>query len=161
MTKRFRYSTCLFVIILFIFGICIQNGFAQTDSLVVNGHVVESGTGIPLKQVLISVSSTGVSTQTDSLGAFAITVPDKRAELIIDLPGYNKRRIFILGRNYINVTLVSSEYKSQDNYYNSPLGISCIKDATYAISILNAADVDMTRSTTFDQDIQGFENIGR
>jgi hypothetical protein len=88
---------------------------------------------MPLRQVLISVSSTGVSTQTDSVGAFTINVPDAKAELIIDLPGYNKRNIFILGRNSINVSLVASEYKSMDNYYNGPLGVASLKDATYAV----------------------------
>lgn len=155
MTKRFHYPINLFVITLFIFGICIQNGSAQTDSLVVKGSVVESGSGTPLKQVLISVSSTGVSTQTDSLGTYIITVPDKNAELNIEFPGYIKRKMFTHGRDIINITLVSSDFKSLDNNYNSPFGVSGMKDETYAISILNASDMDITRSTNFDQEIQG------
>jgi TonB-linked SusC/RagA family outer membrane protein len=141
--------------ILSIFGLSIQNGFTQIPGMVIKGRVFESGSGMPLRQVLVSVSSTGVSAQTDSVGAFTISVPDTKAELIIDLPGYNKRNIFILGRDSVNVSLVASEYKSMDNYYNSPLGVASLKDATYAVSILNAADIDMSKSTTFDQNSQG------
>ncbi|MBN1416928.1 MAG: SusC/RagA family TonB-linked outer membrane protein [Bacteroidales bacterium] len=155
MTKTFRYSTCLLIIILLAFGIHIPKGFTQVPDTIIKGQVLESGSGMPLRQVLVSVSSTGVSVQTDSIGAFTISVPDKQAELIIELPGYNKRNIFILGRYFIRVTLVASNYKSMDNYYNSPLGVQGLRDATYTVSILNAADVDMSRSTTFDQDIQG------
>jgi TonB-linked SusC/RagA family outer membrane protein len=155
MIKRFRYSTCLFVIILFILGISIQKGFAQTTDVKIKGQVFESGSNMPLKQVLISVSSTGVSAQTDDKGIFTISVPDKQAELIIDLPGYNKRTIFVLGRDSINISLVSSEFKSLDIFYNDPLGVPALKDATYAVSVLKASDIDMTKSTSFDQDIQG------
>jgi TonB-linked SusC/RagA family outer membrane protein len=155
MTKRFRYSTCLFAIVLFILGISIQKGFTQTPGVKFNGQVIESGSGMPLKQVLISVSSSGVSTQTDDNGAFSIIVPDKQAEILIELPGYNKRSIYILGRDSIKVSLVSSKFKSMDNMYYSPLGVPALKDATYSVSVLNGADVDFTRSTTFDQNIQG------
>lgn len=155
MTKRFRYPTYLFAIILSVFCLSIQNGFAQTPGLVIKGRVFESGSGMPLRQVLVSVSSTGTSTQTDSTGAFTISVPDTKAELILDLPGYNKRNIFIQGRETINVSMVASEYKSLDNYYNSPLGVAPLKNATYAVSILQASDIDRSKSTSFDQDAQG------
>jgi hypothetical protein len=155
MTKRFRYSTCLFSIVLFILGISIQKGFTQTPGLKFNGQVIESGSGLPLKQALISVSSTGVSTQTDDNGAFSIAVPDKQAELIVELPGYIKRSIYLLGRDSIKVSLVSSKFKSMDNLYYSPLGVPAVKDATYSVSALSGTDVDFTRSTTFDQNIQG------
>jgi TonB-linked SusC/RagA family outer membrane protein len=155
MTKRFRYSKGLFAIILFIIGLSISDGFSQVPDTIIKGRVFESGSGIPLQQVLVSVSSTGASTQTDSLGLFDINVPDNRAELIIDLPGYNKRNIYILGRDSISISLVASEYKSMDNYYNYPLGISTLKDATYAVSILHTADFDLTKSTSYDQNIEG------
>jgi TonB-linked SusC/RagA family outer membrane protein len=157
MTKRFLNLTCLFAIILFILGINIQKGFtqSQTPTMKVKGLVLESGSGMPLKQVLVSVSSTGVSAETNDKGGFIIDVPNKQAELIINLPGYNTRKVFILGRDSINISLVSSEFRSLDNYYNSPIGVPTLKDATYAVSVLNTSDIDMSRSTTFDQDIQG------
>jgi TonB-linked SusC/RagA family outer membrane protein len=155
MTRRNKYTICLFVTFLSVLGSGIQNGFAQDAGTLVKGQVIESGTGKPLGQVLISVSSTGASTQTDSLGAFSIGVPDNQAALIIDLPGYIKRNVFILGRESINVSLVASDFKSMDNIYNSPLGVASVKDATYAVSILNAADIDLTKSTSFDQNIHG------
>ena len=80
-----------------------QSVWSQNAGVSIKGVVVESGTGLPLKQVSISVASTGTSSETDEKGAFAISVPDKQAELIIDLPGYNKRNIYLNGRDFINV----------------------------------------------------------
>ncbi|MBN2272686.1 MAG: SusC/RagA family TonB-linked outer membrane protein [Bacteroidales bacterium] len=155
MIKRFKYPTCLTVIILLFVGMSFQKGTAQSTDTLVQGQVFESGSGLPLKQVLISVSSTGVSAETDSSGAFTIGVPDKNVQLIIDLPGYNRRRIYLNGRDHVDVSLVSSEYKSLDNNYYSPLGHPVLKDATYAVSVLKNSEFEMSKSTSFDQNMQG------
>ncbi len=155
MIKRFLTPTCLVIMILLMAGMNIHKGGAQTTDVMISGHVMESGSGLPLKQVLVSVSSTGVSAETDSSGAFSINAPDKNSELIIDLPGYNKRKIFILGRDYVNVSLVPSEFKSFDNEYYTPLGVPALKDATYAVTALKNSEFYMGKSTSFDQVMQG------
>lgn len=43
---------------------------AQTPEVNVTGVVTESGTGLPLKQVTISVTSTGTTADTDENGVF-------------------------------------------------------------------------------------------
>jgi hypothetical protein len=91
MTKRFSYSTCLSALILFLACVTVQPVLAQKPGVEIKGVVLESGTGLPLKQVSISVAATGVTSETDEQGAFKITAPDKQSELIIDLPGYIKR----------------------------------------------------------------------
>jgi len=154
MTQRLLSYTCLLAILLVLcFG--NQHGFAQTTSESVKGRVLESGTNQPLKQVVISVASTGETAETDATGAFTINVPDRKAELIIDLPGYTMRKVFIAGRDSVIVSMVQVKYKSFDNYYNNPLGNIVLKDAVTPMSMLTTADLNMTKSTSFDQALQG------
>jgi len=155
MTKRFSLSTCLQVLIFFIASNIALTGFGQENELSVTGTVLESGTGLPLKQVSISVNSTGVSTETDSLGVFKLSVPDLNAEIIVDLPGYNKRNLFINGRENLTISLVSEVYRSMDNSFNNPMGKEVIKDAIFPITSMTAADISYSKSSSFDQVLQG------
>ncbi len=155
MTKRYSYSTCLSLLTLFFAGIFAQNLEAQTTEVNVKGVVTESGTGLPLQQVSISVSSTGTSSETDEQGAFTISVPDLEAEIIVDLPGYNKRNIFLNGREFVNVSMVSEKYRSLDNSYNTPTGPVIVKDATFSVTSLVTSDFKLSKSTSFDQTLQG------
>jgi len=155
MTKRFSYSTLLNLLIFFIVCSIALPGYGQTTEPSVKGVITESGTGHPLKQVSISVNSTGVSTETDSLGAFTLSVPDLEAEIIVNLPGYNKRNIFLNGRENITVSLVSDIYWSLDNSYNNPLGSDVVRDAVFPVTTLSAADFSFSKATSFDQVLQG------
>jgi len=155
MTKRYSYSTCLAFLTLFFASIFSQTLLAQTDEINIKGVVTESGTGLPLQQVSISVSSTGTSSSSDEQGAFTIAVPDLEAELIINLPGYNKRNIYLNGREAVAISLVSSEYRSLDNSYNTPTGPVTIKDATFSVTSLIASDLKLSKVSSFDQALQG------
>jgi TonB-linked SusC/RagA family outer membrane protein len=155
MINKRIYFTCFTLLSLFVLFIGIKQGDAQTPIQTVKGTVVESGTGLPLKQVSISVASTGVLSETDEQGNFTIKVPDLKAELIIDLPGYSKRRIFINNREELKISLVQSDFKSLDKSYNQPLGSYVLKDATYALKSIEASDIKLTNSTSFDQALQG------
>lgn len=155
MTKRISYSTYFSILILFIACMNLQPALAQDSGVSVKGIVLESGTGLPLKQVSISVASTGTSSDTDEKGAFTITVPDKQAELIINLPGYNKRNIFLNGRDFLNISLVSSDFESFDNSFNDPLGSSLLKDASFSVSKISGSNLKLTQATSFDQVLQG------
>ena len=155
MTKKISYSTCFTILILFIACMSFQPVSAQDTGVSIKGVVLESGTGLPLKQVSISVSSTGTSSDTDENGAFTIQAPDNQSELIINLPGYIKRNIFLNGRDFLNISLVSLKYNSFDNSFNSPLGSNALKDASYSLSALTADDLKMSKVTSFDQALQG------
>lgn len=155
MTKKISYSTCFTILILFIAFMSFQPVSAQDTGVSIKGVVLESGTGLPLKQVSISVSSTGTSSDTDENGAFTIQAPDNQSELIINLPGYVKRNIFLNGRDFLNISLVSLKYNSFDNSFNSPLGPNALKDASYSLSALTADDLKMSKVTSFDQALQG------
>jgi len=156
MTKRFSYSTCFSALLVFIACMLILPVSAQdTAGVSIKGVVVESGTGLPLKQVSISVASTGTTSETDEQGAFTIMAPNNQVELIFDLPGYIKRNVYINGREMLQISLVSSIYRSSDNSFNSPLGGAILKDATNSVTSLVADDIKNTKSTTFDQALQG------
>jgi TonB-linked SusC/RagA family outer membrane protein len=155
MTKRNLYSTCLSLITLFFAINLTQPLLAQTPEINIKGVVTESGTGLPLKQVSISVSSTGVTADTDEKGEFSILVPNLEAELIINLPGYNLRNIFLNGREFVTVSLVSAAYRSFDNSYSTPSGTVTVKDAVYSVTSLTQNDIRFSKVTSFDQSLQG------
>lgn len=155
MTKRYIQSTCLslvaFVFILF----TAQPLFAQPTETNITGVVTESGTGLPLKQVTVSVASTGTTADTDENGAFTIAVPDLQAELTFYLPGYIKRSIYLNGRNVLAVSLLQEGAKSFDNIYNSPNGPVAVKDAVYGVTAIAANEYGYSQATSFDQKLQG------
>ena len=155
MTKRNLYSTCLSLLTLFFAINLSQPLMAQTPEINVKGVVTESGTGNPLKQVSISVSSTGTTADTDEKGEFTISVPDLEAELTINLPGYNVRNIYLNGREFITVSLVSAEFRTFDNGYYTPTGVINVKDAVYSVTSLTSDNLKYSKVTSFDQALQG------
>ena len=155
MKEKFSYSTCISLLIFFMACISTQPGWAQNTDVSIKGIVIESGTGLPLKQVSISVASTGTSSETDEEGAFTIVAPNLQAELMINLPGYTKRSIYLNGRDFLRISLVSSGYGTFDNEFNTPLGSGLLKNASFAVSSLNGEKLKMTTSTSFDQVLQG------
>ncbi|MCK4745798.1 MAG: TonB-dependent receptor plug domain-containing protein, partial [Bacteroidales bacterium] len=147
--------TFSFLFTLFFTGALTQPVLAQPSGVEISGVVTESGTGLPLNQVSISVTSTGTASGTDEQGAFTITVPDLQAEIIVNLPGYNKRNIYLNGRDFVQVNLVSSSYKTMDNSYYTPNGTIVEKDATFPVTAITKSDIDLSRNISFDQAIQG------
>lgn len=155
MTKRYIQSTCLSLITLFYVLFAFQSVSAQTAGENVTGVVTESGSGHPLKQVTVQVASTGTTADTDENGAFTISVPDLNAELLFLLPGYIQRSVYLNGRKVLTVSMVVEGQKSFDNAYNTPNGTLTQKDAVYAITSIPANDLNYSRTTSFDQALQG------
>lgn len=154
MTKKYLYSTCLSLIFMF-FAISPSQLLAQTSETNVTGVVTESGTGQPLKQVSVSVSSTGVISETDENGAFSINVPNLQAEIIFNLPGYIIRNVYLNGREKVNVSLVLDSYRSLDDNYNTPKGLLSLKDASNPVATLTAREIQYSKVTSFDQTFSG------
>ena len=155
MKKIFSISTCLFTVALFLTGTFLIPVEAQTSGVEVSGTITESGTGLPLELVAVSVTTTGISSTTDEQGVFTIDVPDLQAEIILNLPGYYRRNIYLNGRDHVEVSLVSTRYGSMDRPYVTPLGSKIMKDAVYPVYSASLADFELSKSTSFDQNIQG------
>ncbi|MBN2807333.1 MAG: SusC/RagA family TonB-linked outer membrane protein [Prolixibacteraceae bacterium] len=155
MMKIIRNTIYSIVLALAALSFGIQNASAQQSSMVVTGQIIESGTGLPLNRVSVSVTTTGELASSNEAGSFSITVPGPQTELIFNLPGYKMRKVFTNGRSKLNVTLVPSAFKSFDDAYNQPLGSSVLKDETYAVSPVSASEMALTKTTSFDQALQG------
>lgn len=155
MTKKILNAAGLFMMIMLISGIISQPLSAQTSELEVTGVVTESGTSQALGMVSISVASTGFSTSTDSTGAFTLTVPDLKAQIILNLPGYTPRSLYLTGPDHIEISLVREEYKSLDDPYSSPLGPVVVKNSIFAATSLRKSDIEYTKVSSFDQALQG------
>ena len=113
MTKKYSYTACLLMVIILITSSISQPLSAQTPEVEVTGvedGITESGTGQALGMVSISVAATGYSTGTDSTGAFTLTVPDLQAQIILNMPGYTSRNLYLNGRDHINISLVREKY---------------------------------------------------
>jgi TonB-linked SusC/RagA family outer membrane protein len=155
MTKRQLLKTGIFLVTLLLAGTFTNSLPAQTAGTEIKGVVTESGTGQPLGQVVISVSTTGASAVTDEQGQFTITVPDLQTEIILNRPEYNLRYIYLNGRDYVEVSMVSSRFSSLDNSYNTPVGPRIIKDEVSPVTSFMQRDLDLARTTSFDQTLQG------
>ncbi len=143
------------MVIILITSIISQPLSAQTPEVEVTGVVTESGTGQALGMVSISVAATGYSTGTDSTGAFTLTVPNLEAQIILNMPGYTSRNLYLNGRDHIKISLVREKYNTLDDNYITPLGAAVIKDAAFAASALKKSDIDYTKVSSFDQALQG------
>jgi TonB-linked SusC/RagA family outer membrane protein len=155
MTKIRSHSKLLILLTLFLAGTYIQSLMAQSSGVELTGVVKESGSGQPLAQVAISVSSTGTISSTNEQGAFTISVPDLQAEILVDLPGYNRRHIYLNGRDHLEISLVSASFRSLDNTHNTPLGPSVDKDAVYPFTAFTQPDLALSQASSFDQVLKG------
>jgi TonB-linked SusC/RagA family outer membrane protein len=155
MAKIKVLTTCLTLLCFLVSGVFLQPSYAQTSETEVSGVVIESGTGSPLALVSISVASTGTSSGTNENGEFTITVPDLQAELIINLPGYIRRNIYLNGRDFITISLVSSEFKSLSTNYRTPLGQTILKNKIDPVTALSDEDLSYSKASSFDQVLQG------
>ena len=154
MTKKYLYTIC-FSLLTMLFVLLNFPLKAQTSNEKIKGIIIESGTKQPLKQVSVSVSTTGENVLTNENGEFEINVPGTEIELLFNLPGYNKKNIYLNGREEIVVSLVSSSYRSFDNEYNTPNGTAITKDAVYSNINYIANELYYTKATSFDQTLQG------
>ncbi|MFO7668524.1 MAG: SusC/RagA family TonB-linked outer membrane protein [Bacteroidales bacterium] len=155
MTKKYNATAFLFIMIMLFTGMISPPVSAQESGTEITGVVTESGTGLALAQVSISVASTGVSNSTDEQGVFTLLVPDLKSQIIVNLPGYTTRNIYLNGREHVEITLVRDNYQSPDNSYNTPLGTAVLKDATFAATSLTRRDLKFTKVSSFDQALQG------
>jgi TonB-linked SusC/RagA family outer membrane protein len=157
MTTKYLKKTWFILTALFIMNGIPQVIKAQNQDVdvILLGTVIEAGTDLALGQVTVSVASSGLNSTTDEQGAFTLTVPNLEAEIIVNLPGYNVRNIYLHGRNTIQITLVPEEYTSIDNLHNTPLGATVNKNSVYSESHLSANDLDMGNTSSVDQLLQG------
>lgn len=124
--------------ILFTAILCLlMTSVSLAQELTVSGTVTDSKTKEPLSGVLISLSTGGGSTYTGPNGEFKLAVSDGYENLTISLEGYASEKVFIGGRNSIEVALKSGD---DDATESSPTQIS-------SADLGNQPVVDLEQST--------------
>ncbi|MBN2519740.1 MAG: SusC/RagA family TonB-linked outer membrane protein [Bacteroidales bacterium] len=150
MTKTYiQIRSFLFLISLLFLGISIIDGQELNDTL--HGIVLESGSGIPLKQSIVSIISTGEYTITDENGVFSILLPRKNERIKINLPGYHTSSFIANDQKETVIYLTKHIYISDDATYSNPIEEYVLKNTNSAVSLLLKKEFDKTCATTFDQ----------
>jgi TonB-linked SusC/RagA family outer membrane protein len=153
MTKYYQVSICLALCVaLNVFTAVV---FSQEPEIKVKGEVLESGTELPLKQAIISVIATGDKAETNEAGQFEIVVPDLQTEIIVNLPGFDRRRIYLNGKDTLKIYMVSARYKSLDDEVFLPLGTKSGKNLLNSVSTVELHDINKSPVTSLDQSLQG------
>lgn len=155
MIRKYTHIYCFALLIMALSTANLGIMKAQTDSVIIVGKVVESGTGNALEMVSVSDSETGVSTSTNEDGEFAITLLEDDALLIFNLPGYTKRSLHVKEADKLEIYLIKQEYKSEDNLVITTMDEVEAKDISVPVSALTVGDLEKTTYASFDQGLQG------
>jgi len=118
----------------------------------VTGKVV-SATGEPLAGASVRIKGSNLGTNTDSIGNFALTVPEE-ATLVISYVGYQPQELVISGRTRFEVTLLALP-GSINEVVVIGYGTARKKDLTGSVSTINARDINDIPVGGADQIMQG------
>lgn len=137
------------LLILPVFLLTVGMVYGQT---VVKGVVSDSSGTLPGVSVVEKGSTNG--TQTDFNGSFSITLKSSNATLVFSYLGYKTQEVAVDGKNTINVTLVEDSTQL-DEIVVIGYGTTTVKDATGAVTSVNAAEFNKGVITSPEQLIQG------
>ncbi len=133
-----------------------SKGLTQvSDTLTLRGQVFESGTDMPLKQVTISVSSTGVTSESGEEGKFEITVENLFEEIVMKLPGYTERAYQLTGINDVTVFLVQSGFRSSDDNIVLPLKTLSARELVDPVSSIEGYEINQFPANSSEDLLQG------
>lgn len=128
---------------------------AQETGYTLTGKVLEAGSGEPLQQAVVSISSSGEFTTTGDDGAFKIDLPSENEKLLVNLPGYHTLETYSHGRTEINLFLTRKGEVSSDEVYFSPFGRQALRDATNSVTVLAGSDFENSAVSSSEQALKG------
>ncbi|WP_378176533.1 TonB-dependent receptor domain-containing protein [Aquimarina sp. SS2-1] len=105
----------------------------------VSGYIIDNITSQPLENVTIMDLETGSKVLSDPIGNFKIT---SNGMLQISFPGYISKEIRITKSQEITIALIPEINKLQEVFINSLSIPITIKNATDAVTILNAQEIN-------------------
>jgi TonB-linked SusC/RagA family outer membrane protein len=149
------YKRGLYLVIGFLVLFVSQGLSSDSIQVVLKGQVLESGTNRPLHQVIVSAYSTGQSAQTDEMGMFELGVPDLNEYLLVDLPGYTRRGIYLSGLNDIKLYLVKENFTSTDNIVSLPLQTKTMREIVEPASYISGGSINKMSGASTDGLLQG------
>lgn len=128
-----------------------------TDTLV-SGTVYEAATGEPLAGVQVVIPGV-VSVITDEQGNFKLTKTVDGAAVLVSLPGYSTRQVYLQGRKELKISLTDESFKS--TYQDVALPLRVITNALkspYAVSTHENTDDYKLATPTIESVFQGYLN---
>ncbi|MDQ6610581.1 MAG: TonB-dependent receptor [Bacteroidota bacterium] len=110
--------------------------------------------GEPLTGVSVSLKGTGVGTETDATGNFAITVPNSGAVLVFSYVGFASQEVPVGNKTTINVTL-STSTSELNTIVVVGYGTQRKKDVTGAYASIRGSELARQPVQTATQALQG------
>lgn len=141
---------CFIVIGVFL----LAANYANSQTIVVKGTVVDSETGEPLIGVNVIDETTKKGTITDVNGTYILKDISPTAKLSFSYLGYETVRLNIDGRSILNVKLVPST-KMLDELVVVGYGVVRKSDLTSSIAKIDEKDIIKTPVTSLEQALQG------
>ena len=136
--------------LLFLLSLCFSvAGFAQQT---VSG-VITDNVGEPVIGATVQVAGTTVGTITDIDGRYELTVPDGSTELQVSYIGFEGQRIPLTGAS--NYDLTMTEGVALDEIVVTGYSVGTKRDATGAISTIEADKLQAIPSSNIEQQLQG------
>ncbi|MGB5387045.1 MAG: SusC/RagA family TonB-linked outer membrane protein [Eudoraea sp.] len=131
-------------------GAILSFGLAKAQE--VSGTVTDANGPLPGASVVVKGTTNG--TQTDFDGNYTINNVDSNAALVISYIGYSTKEVGINGRTIVNVVL-DEDAQALDEVVIIGYGTTTVKDATGAVSAVNAEDFNSGIIASPEQLIQG------
>lgn len=126
-------SSCFVLLCFFVLPALAQNKS-------ITGKVTDSKDGSPLPGVSITVKGTSIGTNTDTNGAFTLSVPATASTLVVTYVGYDKQEVAITGAP-LNIKLnATSTALSEVIVVGVGYGTQRKKDVTGAVESISAKD---------------------
>lgn len=141
------------ILLILILALLVSSSAMAQSVHEVSGIVKDAINNVPLESVLVSAG--GENTSTDKDGAFQLSITDKNATLVVQIPGYTTRIIALNGRNQLNINMVSREYKSIDDEISTPMGVIAVRDMTQSGAYIVASDMGQKANSSLDHVLQG------
>lgn len=133
----------------------ISGLMAQDQGVTLTGKVLQSGSGEPLQQAVVSVVSTGESAGAGEDGSFTLELPSDNEKILVNLPGYHTLEAYSHGRREINFYLTRRGDVSSDEIYISPFGTGLLRDATNNVSLVTRSEIENSAASSWDQTLSG------
>ncbi|NJK84887.1 MAG: TonB-dependent receptor plug domain-containing protein [Bacteroidales bacterium] len=138
-------------ICIMVFALNVHVAYTQK----VSGKIIESISGQPVKDAVVTVISTGYFTESNEEGIFYLDSISEFDKISVTMPGYDYRELFVAGRENIEISLVSSQYNSFDDVILTPSGPAIRRNVNNSVTALTTNDFKNSPVTSLDQVLQG------
>lgn len=148
MTQKFYVITVL----LLLWGTLWVQG--QQTQFIVRGTVSETGSGIKVPNVTVTLDGTTIATKTDAEGRYVLNVPSKQGTLRFTHTSYETNYMPLNGKSVVNVVLA---VKSQGLDEVVVIGYGTVrkKDLTGAVGKVDIENMVKAPVASFDQALAG------